>query len=147
MFKHILIATDGSPLALKAAKAGVRLAARLGARVTAYHAVEEWRPPLYSEGHGLDVDTFQALDLAARQEAERQVAAVAALAKAARVPFTTLVTNAATPYEGIIDAARKRKCDLIFMASHGRRGFSRVMMGSVSHKVLALATLPVVVYR
>jgi len=146
MFKHILIPTDGSPVAVKAAKAGIRLAADLGARVTAYHAIEAWQP-FYGEGYGIDVQTFQSIERAARETGERHVAAVAKLAKAARVPFASLVAKAATPYEGIVDAARKKKCDVIFIASHGRRGFSRLMMGSVTQKVLSHAVIPVVVYR
>lgn len=69
------------------------------------------------------------------------------LAKAAGVPFASLVAKARTPYEGIVDAARKKKCDVIFIASQGRRGFARLVVGSVTQKVLAHATVPVVVYR
>ena len=147
MFKHILIPTDGSPVALKAAKAAVRFAAEVGARVTAFHAIEAWQPQLYGEGYGIDAQTFQEFERVAREAGERQVAAVAKLAKAARVPFASVVAKAATPYEGIVDAARKKKCDVIFIASHGRRGLSRLMMGSVTQKVLTHATVPVLVYR
>ena len=69
------------------------------------------------------------------------------MAKAARVPFTSVVTKISTPYEGIIDAAKKQKCDVIFMASHGRRGISALVMGSVTQKVLSHSRIPVVVYR
>jgi len=69
------------------------------------------------------------------------------MAKAAGVPFTSVAAKAFTPYEGIIAAAKKRKCDVIFMASHGRRGISRLIMGSVTQKVLSHAKIPVVVYR
>ncbi len=147
MFKHILIPTDGSPLAAKAAKAAVQLAAALGAKVTAYHAIEIWEPQLYAEGYGIDLRTFQAFERAAREAGERRIAAVAKLAKAARVPCASLVAKAATPYEGIVEAARKRKCDVIFIASHGRRGLSRLAMGSVTQRVLAHAAVPVVVFR
>lgn len=147
MFRHILIPTDGSPVALKAARAGIRLAAQIGAKVTAYHAIEAWQPQLYGEGYGIDVETFQRFERAAREAGERQVEAVAKLAKAARVPCATLAAKAAAPYEGIVAAARKSKCDVIFMASHGRRGLSRLMMGSVTQKVLTHATVPVLVYR
>ena len=147
MFKHVLIPTDGSPVSLKAAKAGVRFAAALGARITAYHAIEDWHPQLYGEGYGINLKTFQAFERAARETGERQVGAVAKLADAAGVPATRLVEKARTPYEGIAAAARKGKCDLIFIASHGRRGLSKLMMGSVTQKVLAHATVPVLVYR
>lgn len=147
MFKHILIPTDGSPLALKAAKAGVQLAAQLGAKVTGFHAIESWTPQVYGEGYGIDLKTFQAFERAARARGERQVAAVGKLARAAGVPFTPLVVKARTPYEGIVDAARKKRCDAIFIASHGRRGLARLMVGSVTQKVLSHATIPVMVFR
>lgn len=147
VFKHILLPTDGSRFSLKAAQAGVQLAAQLGAKVTGFHAIETWSPTLYGEGYGIDVKTFQAFERAARRSGERQVAAVGKLAKAAGVPFTPLVVKARTPYEGILEAARKKGCDAIFIGSHGRRGLTRLMMGSVTQKVLSHATIPVVVYR
>jgi nucleotide-binding universal stress UspA family protein len=146
MFKHILIPIDGSAIALKAAKAGIRFAAETGARVTAFHAIDAWQP-VYSSAYAVDARTFVDFEKLARKGGEAEVEAVGKLAKAARVPFATLVSKARTPYEGIVEAARKRKCDLIFIASHGRRGFSRLMMGSVTLKVLAHATVPVLVYR
>lgn len=147
MFKHILIPTDGSPVSVKAAKAAIRLARDLGARVTAFHVMETWEPQLYGEGYSIDAKTLRAIEHATREAGERQVAAVVKLAKSARVPFASLVAKAATPYEGIVDTARKRKCDVIFMASHGRRGLSRLMIGSVTQKVLSHATVPVFVYQ
>ena len=147
MFKHILIPTDGSPISVKAAKAGIRLAADLGARVSAFHAIEAWQPQLYSEAYGIDPATFKAIERSAREAGERHVASVARLAEAAGVPLVALVVESATAYEGIVDAARKSKCDVIFMASHGRRGFSKLMMGSVTQKVLSHAKVPVLVFR
>lgn len=147
MFKHILVPTDGSPASTKAARAAVRLAAEVGARVTAYHAIDTSQPYLFGDGYAADARTFVDFARLARENGERQVDAVGKLAKAARVPFTPLVAKARTPYEGIVSAARKNKCDLIFIASHGRRGLSKLMMGSVTQKVLARATVPVMVYR
>lgn len=146
IFKHILIPTDGSTLALKAAKAGVRLAAQTGARVTAFHAIDASQP-VRGSAYASDARTFVDFDRLAKEAGEAQVAAVSKLAKAARVPFETLVVKARTPYEGIVETARKRKCDLIFIASHGRRGLARLMVGSVTLKVLAHASVPVLVYR
>jgi nucleotide-binding universal stress UspA family protein len=146
MFKHILIPTDGSEIALKAAKAGIRFAAESGARVTAFHALDEWQP-VYTSAYAADARTFVDFEKAAREGGEALVAAVGKLAKSARVPFSALVSQARTPYEGIIETARKKKCDLIFIASHGRRGLSRLLTGSVTLKVLAHATVPVLVYR
>lgn len=147
MFKHILIPTDGSALAGKAAKAGIRLAAQVGARVTAFHAIDASQRVLYDNAYAADARRFVDFEKLARQAGELNVAAIGKLARAAGVPFASLVAQARTPYEGIVDTARKRKCDLIFIASHGRRGLSRLMTGSVALKVLAHATVPVLVYR
>jgi len=147
VYKHILIATDGSPLANKSAKAGVALAGALGIKVTAYCALEMLQSLHYADGYALDqamVDTFEE---ATRKAGQKHVDAVGKMAKAAGVPCALLVTNVVAAYDGIIDAAKKRKCDLIFMASHGRRGLSKLMMGSVTQKVLTHSRIPVVVYR
>lgn len=146
MFKHILISTDGSPLSNKTAKAGIALASALGARVTAYCAVEPMQP-IYAEGYAFDEKVIEEIELHARKAAQKHVDAIGKMAKAARVPFTTVVTKIFTPYEGIINAAKKQKCDVIFMASHGRRGFSKPLMGSVTQNVLTHSRIPVVVYR
>ena len=146
MFKHILISTDGSPISNKAAKAGITLARALGSKVTAYSALEE--PQLfYAEGY---VPTQREIDgflQRAREVGQKRVDTIGKMAKAAGVPFAAVVTKAYSPYEGIIAVARKRKCDVIFMASHGRRGLSKLIMGSVTQKVLTHTRIPVVVYR
>ncbi|HEX7045715.1 MAG TPA: universal stress protein [Burkholderiales bacterium] len=147
MFKHILVPTDGSRAALKAAKAAVRLAAALGARITAFHAIDGPHPAVVSGPYAADSRTFVNYEKVARAAGEELVAAVGKLAKAAGVPFASLVTKARTPYEGIVDAARKNKCDVIVIASRGRRGLERLLVGSVTQKVLAHATVPVIVYR
>ena len=146
MFKHILICTDGSTLGNKAAKAGIELAHALGAKVTAYYAIEPMQP-IYAEGYTFDQKVIEGIEERARDAGQKRVDAIGKMAKAAGVPFTSVVAKALTPYEGIIAVAKKRKCDVIFMASHGRRGLSRLMMGSVTQKVLAHSRIPVVVYR
>ncbi|OGA05488.1 MAG: hypothetical protein A3I00_03465 [Betaproteobacteria bacterium RIFCSPLOWO2_02_FULL_64_12] len=148
MFKHILIPTDGSAVANKAVKAGIQLAKALGAKVTGYYAVEPMRPHVYGEGHMItNSQMVKAWEERAREYGERQLEILAKSAKAAGVPFNALVTVAETPYEGIIEATKQQKCDAIFMASHGRSGLQGLIMGSVTHKVLAHSTLPVLVYR
>ena len=146
MFKHILIPTDGSAVANQAAKAGIALARRLGAKVTAYCALEDPQP-IYVEGYSFNLEEIDGFDERAREAGQKWVDAIDKMAKAAGVPFTSVVAKALTPYEGIIAAAKKRKCDVIFMASHGRRGLSRLIMGSVTQKVLSYSKIPVVVYR
>jgi nucleotide-binding universal stress UspA family protein len=124
MFKHILISTDGSAISNKAAKAGIALARALGAKVSAYCAVEPMQP-IYVEGYAFDQKVIEEIEQHARKAAQNRVDAIGKMAKAARVSFTSVVTKALTPYEGIINAAKKQKCDVIFMASHGRAVFLR----------------------
>ena len=146
MFKHILISTDGSPVSNKAARAGIALARALGAKVTAYCALEE--PQLfYAEGYIPAQREIDGILQRAREGGQKRVDTIGKMAKAAGVPFASVVTKAYSPYEGIIAAAKKRKCDVIFMASHGRRGLSKLIMGSVTQKVLSHSKMPVVVYR
>jgi len=147
MFKHILISTDGSPVSNKAAKAGVALASALGAKVTAYYTVEQLQPVYADEGYMMNQKMIEGIEDSARQAGQKRVDAIGKMAKAAGGPFASVVTKALTPYEGIIAAAKKRKCDAIFMASHGRRGLSKLIMGSVTQKVLTHSRITVVVYR
>jgi nucleotide-binding universal stress UspA family protein len=147
MFKHILLPTDGSPVANKAAKAGLKLARKLGARVTGYYAIERVPPPVYAEGYIPDPQTLALWDRRAREYAEKQIAAMAKLAKAARVRFQGVSAKAETPAEGIVRVARRRGCDAIFMASHGRSGIAKLVMGSVTDRVIRTSSVPVIVYR
>ena len=146
MFKHILITTDGSALANKSAKAGIALAKTLGAKVTAYFAAEP-SEPVFADGYAFNVKVIQALEQHAHEAGQKRVNVIGKLAKAAGVPCALLVTKAPTACEGIVAAAKKQKCDAIFMASHGRSGFAALLMGSVTQKVLAHSKVPVVVYR
>lgn len=147
MFKHILIPTDGSPVANKAVKAGIELAKALGAKVSGYYAVEVIQPRVYGEGYMMNSSTIKLLERSARAVGQKHIDNMAKAAKAAGVDFSGVVAMAETPYEGIIATAKKRKCDAIFMASHGRRGLAGFIMGSVTHKVLTHSKLPVLVYR
>lgn len=147
MFRHILIPTDGSPISAKAVKAGVALAKEIGAKLTGYYAIEPVQQRIYGEGYMIGRKMVAELERHARTVGERYVAVIGKAAQAAGVEFAALVTKAATPYDGIVDAAKKRNCDMIFMASHGRRGIAGLIMGSVTHKVLVNSKIPVLVYR
>ena len=146
MFRHILVATDGSTVSTKAARAGIVLARALGAKVTGYCAIEPLQP-LYIEGYAADQKVIEEIEESARRKALERLKRIAKLAKSAGVPYDGVVSAARTAYEGIVDTARRRKCDVIFMSSHGRRGLSRLVMGSVTQKVLTHSKIPVVVYR
>jgi len=147
MFKNILIPTDGSAVANKAVKAGIELASQLGAKVTGYYAVEAIQPRVYGEGYMIDNKTIKVFEQQARQVGQKHMDSMAKIAAAAGVKFAGVMTMAETPFEGIVECAKKQKCDAIFMASHGRRGLAGVIMGSVTHKVLTHSKLPVLVYR
>jgi nucleotide-binding universal stress UspA family protein len=147
MFKHILIPTDGSKTASKAVRQGVKLAQKLGAKVTGYYAVEPLQAAVYGDGYMIGSRASQAAEARARRVGQQFVAEIGKAARAAGVPFQQLITTADTPYRGIVAAAKQRKCDAIFMASHGRSGLAELIMGSVTQKVLAHSKIPVLVYR
>lgn len=147
MFKRMLIPTDGSKVADKAVKAGIRFAREIGARVVGYCAIEAVQAYYYGEGTVADVRLIAELDRQAKAAAEKTLAAMAKAAKTGRVRFDSLCDKPGTAYDGIIAAARRKRCDVIFMASHGRSGLAKLVMGSVTQKVLAQSKIPVVVYR
>lgn len=147
MFKHILIPTDGSPVSAKAVKAGIALAKQSGAKVTGYYAVEPVPVRLYGEGYVADRQMVAEFERRNRDAAKKYVTSIAREAAKQGVPFDPVVQTARTPYEGIVDTAKKRKCDLILMSSHGRRGLMRLTLGSVADKVIQLSKVPVLVYR
>jgi nucleotide-binding universal stress UspA family protein len=147
MFRHILLPTDGSPVASKAVKAGIALARQLGARVTGYYAIEAVPPPVYAEGYIPDPQTLALWDRRAKEYGEKQIAAMQKLAKAARVRFRGVCAKAQTPADGIVRTARRQRCDSIFMASHGRSGIAKLVMGSVTDRVIRTSSVPVIVYR
>jgi len=147
MFKHILIPTDGSDTALKAVKAGVALAAEIGAKVTGYCAQEPVPTHIHGEGYIADKAMVQEFERRAGEFAQRNVKAIEDAAKAAGVPCTALVTKSAVPSRGIIDAAEKHGCDAIVIASHGHRGLTRLLLGSVTNEVLTHSKIPVLVFR
>ena len=147
MFRNILVPTDGSSLSRQAIKVAVRLAKEQRARVTAFYVGPEWRPNLHSDVSAAgSVSPAEHAKNVARM-AERNLAPVKKAASAAGVPCKSLHVTGAFPYEEIVKAAKKNGCDLICMASHGRRGISRLLLGSETSKVLAHAGIPVLVCR
>lgn len=145
MFKHILLATDGSPASEAAASACIGMARETGARITALHVI----PPLHlftyepvateavheQYRHARDVRAKEILGLVEQRAAQ------------AGVPCTTMLATADQPYEAIIDTARTQLCDLVMMASHGRRGVAGLLLGSQTQKVLTHSLIPVLVFR
>jgi len=149
MYKHILVPTDGSKLSLKAVKTAAGLARACKAKVTALYVYEPYMPRAADESivpMGLTRD-----QVAYKNAAE--AAAKAALAKVekglavAKVKCETASVSDPLPWHGILEAARKRKCDLVVMASHGRGGLAGLVLGSETHRVLAHSKIPVLVCR
>ena len=148
MFKHILIAIDGSELAQKAETVGLTLAAALNARVTAVTATKPWDALSISAlaERGLPNPVADYDEIAAAS-ANRILWGVTETAKKIGVVCTTLHANDKYPAEAILETAKKRGCDVIVMASHGRRGISRMLLGSQAMEVVTLSAIPVLLCR
>jgi nucleotide-binding universal stress UspA family protein len=146
MFHTILAPTDGSPLSEKAVDAAIELAKQLQGKIVTISVAEPAPFVALSEGGAIPGD-LEAYEEKAMQVAQHRVQKVAAAASAANVPCEALAVLSFSPYEEIIRAAEDYKCDVIFMASHGRRGLTKLFLGSETQKVLAHSTIPVLVYR
>jgi nucleotide-binding universal stress UspA family protein len=148
MYKHILVPTDGSKLSLAAAKAAAKLAKDLGARMTSVYVMAPYMPPMESEAAAFyPAYSARGYEQAVRKSADKALARVKAAATASRVKCDGVAMSGASPWRSIIEAANKNKCDLIVMASHGRRGLEAMLLGSETQKVLTHSKTPVLVCR
>ena len=148
MFKRILLSTDGSKLSQRAALKAIALAAEQGASLTLLHVLPELRVVAdESFVMPMGVELQRRYDREAKAGARTMLDALAARADAAGVAHEALVIKGELPFEAIIATAKKRKCDLIVMASHGRRGLSGLLLGSETTKVLTHSKVPVLVVR
>lgn len=145
MYKNILIATDGSALSEKAIHHGLAVAKAMNAEVTIATATEPWEAVIVGE---------VAMVLPPQKYEETAAANAANILKAAKeiadkdgVACHTLHINGRHPAEGIVEAAELRGCDLIVMASHGRRGLSRLVLGSQANEVVTHSKVPVLIIR
>jgi len=130
MYTHILVPTDGSALSLKAAKAAVELARVLKTKLTAVYATSPWMPPMGGES-----------------EVPRRMLVLESEYRKAKVECEKLHVIDDQPWSGIINAAGDKRCDLVVMASHGRRGLAGLLLGSETVKVLTHSKIPVLVCR
>jgi nucleotide-binding universal stress UspA family protein len=145
MYKHILIATDGSELAHKAVVQGFALAKTLGSRLTVVTVTEPWTAVVPGEmGMAFPVDDYEK---GASENAGAILAAVKTEAASAGVDCETVHMSDQYPADGIIATAKEKGCDLIVMASHGRRGLSRLLIGSQANQVVVHSEVPVLVVR
>ncbi len=148
MFKHILLPTDGSKLSDRAVQRGIEFAKAVKAKVTAVHAVPEFRM-IVEEGFisPMSAELKNRFESESQEHAKKMLAKVQKAAKAAGVKCETVALVSDFPYQQIIETAKKKKCDLIVMASHGRKGLSSLLLGSETAKVLTHSKIPVLVVR
>jgi nucleotide-binding universal stress UspA family protein len=147
MYKNILVPTDGSPLSRAAAEKAVKLAKIHGAKITAFFAAPAPTPILYKGLLPAGLMTTTAHKALVEKAAAQHLGYVEALAKKAGVAVKSMHVTDEYPASAILAAAKKEKCDLIYIASHGRTGFKNTMLGSQTQKVLAQSPVPVLVHR
>lgn len=145
MYQHLLIPTDGSPLSGHAVEQSLQLAAAIGARATILTVVE----PFYSFSASPEHlgESREQYEHHAKQAAQQILSHARSRAEALGVPVHAKAVGSEHPDQAIIDTAAADGCDLIAMASHGRRGINALLLGSVTQKVLTHAAIPVLVLR
>jgi nucleotide-binding universal stress UspA family protein len=146
MFQHILIPTDGSELSYVAARAGIQLAKALQSRVTGFYAAPDYRLGLHEDSFPNHTASKEILEIW-KPRADQHLGALGTLAKEAGVTYEGVWSMSHYPAQAIMQAAGNNECDLIFMASHGRKGVQGLLLGSVTQKVLTHCKIPVLVYR
>jgi len=148
MFKHILLPTDGSKLSDQAVKSGIAFAKSVNAKITVVHVVPEFQM-VADEGFvaPMSAQFKERFEKESRARAQNVLDKVEKMAKTADVAYSGVIVSSDFPYQQIIHTAQKRKCDLIMMASHGRRGLSGLLLGSETAKVLTHSKIPVLVVR
>jgi nucleotide-binding universal stress UspA family protein len=147
MFRNILVPTDGSALSRKAVKKAVALAKKTGARVTGFHVAPSYKFNIYAEYIPPDFIVPREYEARQKKVAARHLEIIKKECGATGVRCTTWSVCSDFPADAIVKAAKKSKCDLIAMASHGRSGFSKLLLGSETQKVLAGTSIAVLVLR
>lgn len=147
MYAHILIPTDGSELSTQAVQKGVLFAKHLNARVTFLFVKPEFPLPIAGEGAMLVPESREEFSRGTQEQALHILDSAMSVAQKELVPAQTRSDTSDQPYQLIIDTAKAENCDLIFMASHGRKGLAGILLGSETQKVLTHCNIPVLVYR
>lgn len=148
MFKKILIPTDGSPLSCQAANAGIILARSVGAEVVALHVTQPFAATIGFDGMAAAYAiTDEDYEKAATEQGAKYLKAVSDRAQTAGVKATTRAVSNFNVADGIVQAVADEHCDLIFIGSHGRSGLSRLLLGSVTVKVLSLSRVATLVFH
>jgi len=147
MYTHLLVPTDGSKLSDKAVTHAVSLAQALHAKISFFYASPDYPLPAYADGVVYEPISKREYTQMAGKEAEQVLDRASTQASAAGVDCEGMHSIAPAPWEAILKAAKKSKCDAIVMASHGRSGLSAMLLGSETQKVLTHSKLPVLVVR
>ena len=147
MYKHILIPTDGSEVAEKAVAQGIEFAREAKARVMLFTAVPEYEPPSEAQVFARRVVSIAEHARESEENARKILEHGTGLARAAGLEFDTDYEQSNQPWQAIVNAAKRHGCDAIFMASHGRKGLSRLVHGSQTIDVLAHTDIPTLVVR
>ena len=147
MYKHILVPTDGSNLSARAVREAVAFAKTARARITGFYAAPNYSVQVYGDFVPADFVTPQEFAKQTKLTAARYLAVIKKAAGSAGVRCKTAYAIGDAPWKAIIKAAHENKCDLIFMASHGRRGLAGLLLGSETTKVLTHSKIPVLVHR
>jgi nucleotide-binding universal stress UspA family protein len=147
MYQRILVATDGSTLSKKAVRSAIDLAVAVGAELVALYVVPRYPVSYFEGGVTLSMQDITRTEKQWIDKGQALVDAVQKLAQAKNVKVKAVVTQSDLVAESIMAAAKKHKCDLIVMASHGRKGIKRILLGSETQHVLTHGTQPVLVLR
>lgn len=147
MYSRILIATDGSELAAKGLSHAIALASQLKSSLVILTVTPPWTPVGVEGTVGWTYDPVDEYETASAEAARQILSAASEQATAAGVDVTTVHLPGKYPADGIVETANAQNCDLIVMASHGRRGLGRLVLGSQTSSVVTHATTPVLVVR
>lgn len=147
LYCHLLVPSDGTERSEAAISHAVALAGLCGARISFLHVQPPVPVPVVGMGEMLDPSTMDSLLTSSRQETERILGNAMTVAAAAGITAGRETVLGDLPHRAIIETAKRLGCDLIVMASHGRRGLSGLLLGSETHKVLVQAPCPVLVHR
>lgn len=145
MFKHILVPTDGSEISKRVIRDCIAFAKEIGAEVTGLNVIPEYS--VYAYQAEILIDTREQFINECIDYANEYLGDIQEAAKEAGVKCDTFYITSDYPYAAIIQAAQEKKCDLIAMASHGRKGVKGLLLGSETQKVLTHSQIPVLVYR
>jgi len=147
VYKHILIATDGSELSEKAVDSGLALAALASAKVTAFKVVPRYPRSYFDGGVTVESSEIERVEQQWSDAAQELLDKVKERGEASGVAVETVIAKSDLIAEAVINAAKERDCDLIVMASHGRNGLKRLLLGSETQHVLTHSHIPVLVLR